>query len=139
MERVFNLYDLVEDGDSYTKEIEILINQTIKKVSEDYESLKYNTAIASLMTLLNEMRNIGKITKKDFKTYLILLLEYDSIELPVQVNGKVRATIKIAKDANQEEAVTSAEKDQNIQKNIDGKEIFKVIYVPGKILNLLVK
>ena len=172
LERVFNLYDLVEDGDSYTKEIEILINQTIKKVSEDYESLKYNTAIASLMTLLNEMRNIGKITKKDFKTYLILLnpvaphlteelweeigfegelnetswptydeskLEYDSIELPVQVNGKVRATIKIAKDANQEEAVTSAEKDQNIQKNIDGKEIFKVIYVPGKILNLLVK
>ena len=124
------------------------------------------------MSLLNEMRNIGKITKKDFKTYLILLnpvaphlteelweeigfeselneaswpiydeskLEYDSIELPVQVNGKVRATIKIAKDANQEEAVTSAENDQNIQKNIDGKEIFKVIYVPGKILNLLVK
>ena len=172
LERVFNLYDLVEDGDEYTKEIEILINQTIKKVSEDYESLKYNTAIAALMSLLNEMRNIGKITKKDYKTYLILLnpvaphlteelweeigfegqlnqtswpkfdeskLEFDSIELPVQVNGKVRATIKISKDADQEDAVTSAENDQNIQKYIDGKNVFKVIYVPGKILNLLVK
>ena len=172
LERVFNLYDLVEDGDSYTKEIEILINQTIKKVTDDYESLKYNTAIAALMSLLNEMRNIGKITKKDFKTYLILLnpvaphlteelweeigfegelnqtswptydekkLEYDSIELPVQVNGKVRATIKISKNADQEDAVTNAENDQNVQKYIDGKDIFKVIYVPGKILNLLVK
>ena len=81
----------------------------------------------------------GELNETSWPTYDESKLEYDSIELPVQVNGKVRATIKIAKDANQEEAVTSAENDQNIQKNIDGKEIFKVIYVPGKILNLLVK
>ncbi|MDO4662619.1 MAG: leucine--tRNA ligase [Tissierellia bacterium] len=172
LERVFNLIDLVEDGDSYSKEIEVLINQSIKKVSEDYENLKFNTAISQLMTLLNEMRSLGKITKKDFMTYLILLnptaphiteelwqmagfdgyiheakwpeydenkLSYSTYDMPVQINGKVRATIKLENDSDQEDAVTKAENDERIQKYIEGKEIKKVIFVPKKILNFVVK
>ncbi|MDU0895150.1 MAG: class I tRNA ligase family protein, partial [Anaerococcus sp.] len=73
LERVYNMLDLVEDGEEYSKDLEVSIHQTIKKVSEDYENLKFNTAIASLMSLSNEMRSIGKITKADFRTYLILL------------------------------------------------------------------
>ena len=73
LERVFNLKDLVGEGEEYSKDLEVLINQTIKKVSEDYENLKFNTGIAQLMTLLNEMKAKGSITRKDFKTYIILL------------------------------------------------------------------
>ena len=172
LERVFNLIDLVENGESYSKEIEVVINQTIKKVSEDYENLKFNTAISQLMTLLNEMRSLGKITKKDFMTYIILLnptaphiteelwqmagfdgyiheakwpeydenkLSYSTYDMPVQINGKVRATIKLENDSDQEDAVTKAENDERIQKYIEGKEIKKVIFVPKKILNFVVK
>ncbi|MDO4594195.1 MAG: leucine--tRNA ligase [Tissierellia bacterium] len=172
LERVFRLIDLVKDSDEYSKDLEILINQSIKKVSDDCENLKFNTAISQLMTLLNEMRSQGEITKKDFKTYLILLnpicphiteelwqmagfdgyihqaswpeydeskLSYDTFEMPVQVNGKVRATVKMGKDSDQEDAVSKAEADENIQKYLDGKEIKKVIYVAGKILNFVVK
>ncbi len=73
LERVWRLQDIVVDGDNYTKELESNIHKTIKKVSEDYETLKFNTGIAALMSLLNDFNDYGKITKKDFKTYLILL------------------------------------------------------------------
>jgi leucyl-tRNA synthetase len=172
LERVFNLLDLVEEGDSYSKELEVLINQTIEKVSNDYENLKYNTAIAQLMTLLNEMRNLGKITKKDFETYLILLnpvaphlteelwqeigfegqlnaakwpefdpdkLSFDTFDMPVQINGKVRATVKMDLNASREEALEVAKNDEKIKKQIEGKNIVKEIYVAGKILNIVVK
>lgn len=171
LERVFNLTDLVVEGEEYSKELEVVINQTIKKVSEDYENLKFNTAIAQLMTLLNEMKSLGKITKKDFRTYITLLnpvaphmteelwemmayegelnqttwpsydedkLSFDSFEMPVQVNGKVRATVMMDKDANKEDAIKSAQEDNNIKSYIEGKEIRKIIYVPGKILNIVV-
>ena len=171
LERVFNLTDLVVDGEEYSKDIEVVINQTIKKVSEDYENLKFNTAIAQLMTLLNEMKSLGKITKKDFKTYITLLnpvaphmteelwemmayegelnqttwpsydedkLSFDSFEMPVQINGKVRATVMMDKDASKEDAIKSAQEDNNIKSYIEGKEIRKIIYVPGKILNIVV-
>ena len=172
LERVFNIYDLVEDGDNYSKDLEILMNQTIEKVSNDYENLKYNTAIAQLMTLLNEMKSLGKITKKDFKTYITLLnpvaphiteelwqeagfegrlsattwpefdpdkLTFDSFEMPVQVNGKVRSTVKMPLDANKEEALEKAFDDEKIKKQIEGKNIVKIIYVAGKILNIVCK
>lgn len=73
LEKVFNLRDIITDGENYSEDLEILINKTIKKVSDDYENLKYNTAIAALMELLNEFRKKDKITKKDFSTYLTLL------------------------------------------------------------------
>ena len=171
LERVFNLTDLVVEGDKYSKDLEIVINQTIKKVSEDYENLKFNTAIAQLMTLLNEMKSLGKITKKDFKTYITLLnpvaphmteelwemmayegelnqttwpsydedkLSFDSFEMPVQINGKVRATVMMDKEASKDDAIKSAQEDNNIKSYIEGKEIRKIIYVPGKILNIVV-
>ncbi|MGO3018171.1 MAG: leucine--tRNA ligase [Anaerococcus sp.] len=172
LERVFNLYDLVEEGDEYSKELEVIINQTIEKVTNDYENLKYNTAIAQLMTLLNEMRSLGKISKKDFKTYLILLnpvaphiteelwqeigfegqlneakwpifdpekLAFDTFEMPVQINGKVKTTINIAVDANKDEVLELVKEDSKIQNQLEGKNIVKVIYVPSKILNIVVK
>ena len=171
LERVFNLTDLVVEGEEYSKELEVVINQTIKKVSEDYENLKFNTAIAQLMTLLNEMKSLGKITKKDFKTYITLLnpvaphmteelwemmayegelnqtswpsydedkLSFDSFEMPVQINGKVRGKVIMDKDASKEDAIKSAQEDNNIKSYIEGKEIRKIIYVPGKILNIVV-
>ncbi|MDU5149278.1 leucine--tRNA ligase [uncultured Anaerococcus sp.] len=171
LERVFNLNEIVEDGDSYSKDLEVVINQTIKKVSEDYENLKFNTAIAQLMTLLNEMKAKGKITRKDFKTYLILLnpvaphmteelwemmefdgelnqtswpsydedkLTFDSFEMPVQINGKVRGKVLMANDASKNDAVNAAKEDTNIKSYIEGKEIRKIIYVPGKILNIVI-
>ncbi|MDU2558029.1 MAG: leucine--tRNA ligase [Anaerococcus prevotii] len=171
LERVFNLTDLVVEGEEYSKELEVVINQTIKKVSEDYENLKFNTAIAQLMTLLNEMKSLGKITKKDFRTYITLLnpvaphmteelwemmayegelnqttwpsydedkLSFDSFEMPVQINGKVRGKVIMDKEASKEDAIKSAQEDNNIKSYIEGKEIRKIIYVPGKILNIVV-
>lgn len=171
LERVFNLKDLVGEGEGYSKDLEVLINQTIKKVSEDYENLKFNTGIAQLMTLLNEMKAKGSITRKDFKTYITLLnpvaphiteelwemmgyegelnqttwpsydedkLSFDSFEMPVQINGKVRAKVLMSKEANREDALKAAREDKNIKSYIEGKEAKKIIYVPGKILNIVI-
>lgn len=171
LERVYNMLDLVEDGEEYSKDLGVSIHQTIKKVSEDYENLKFNTAIASLMSLSNEMRSIGKITKADFKTYLILLnpvaphlteelwelagfdgmlnqttwpsydekkLVLDEFEMPVQINGKMRGKVLMAMEASEEDAISAAKSDNNIFNHLDGKEIRKIIYVPGKILNIVV-
>ena len=171
LERVFNLKDLVGEGEEYSKDLEVLINQTIKKVSEDYENLKFNTGIAQLMTLLNEMKAKGSITRKDFKTYITLLnpvaphiteelwemmgyegelnqtswpsydedkLSFDSFEMPVQINGKVRGKVLMSKEANKEDALKAAREDKNIKSYIEAKEVKKIIYVPGKILNIVI-
>ena len=171
LERVYNMIDLVEDGDQYSKDLEVSIHQTIKKVTEDYENLKFNTAIASLMSLSNDMRAAGKITKADFKTYIILLnpvaphlteelwqiagfegklnqtswpsydekkLVKDEFEMPVQINGKVRGKVIVPINANKDDAIESAKNDSNIASHIADKEIRKIIYVPGKILNIVV-
>ena len=171
LERVYNMIELVEDGDDYSKDLEVAIHQTIKKVSEDYENLKFNTAIASLMSLSNDMRSLGKITKADFKTYIILLnpvaphlteelwelagfegklneaawptfdekkLVLDEFEMPVQINGKMRGKVTMAMDASEDDAVKAAKADNNISSHLENKEIRKVIYVQGKILNIVV-
>ena len=171
LERVYNMIDLVEDGDHYSKDLEVAIHQTIKKVTEDYENLKFNTAIASLMSLSNDMRAAGKITKADFKTYITLLnpvaphlteelwemagfkgklnqtswptydekkLVKDEFEMPVQINGKVRGKVIMPIDANKDDAIEAAKNDSNIANHIADKEIRKIIYVPGKILNIVV-
>lgn len=172
LERVWRLQDILVDGENYTKDLETQMHKTIKKVSEDYENLKFNTGIAALMTLVNHFNDHGSLTKKDFETFLILLNPVaphiteelwelagfeghiynstwpkfdedktvdDVIELPVQVNGKVRGKIKISPDASQELAREKALEDENIKKFIEGKNIVKEIFVMGKIYNIVVK
>ena len=169
LERVWKLQDSLVDGDSYSKELESKMHQTIKKVSSDYESLKYNTAIAAMMTLVNEFYKAGKVTKKEFETLLILLNpvaphmteelwadlgyegrlyqtawpEFDEektveavAEIAVQINGKMRGTIKIAKDADKETAIAAAK--EAIADKLTGT-IIKEIYVPGRIVNIVQK
>lgn len=171
LERVWRLAELVNDEDCYSDDLSILMNQTIKKVTDDYEVLKFNTAIAQLMTLSNEFRQKGSITKKEWETYLILLnpvaphiteelwetagfsghiatdvqwpdydeskLVGDTIEMPVQVNGKVRGQLRISPNATKEEVLAEVEKTEAIQRQIRDKNILKVIFVPGKILNIV--
>lgn len=172
LERVWRLQDIIQDGEEYTEELESSIHKTIKKVSEDFESLKFNTAIAALMSLLNEFNDHGKINKADFRTYLILLnpvaphiteemwtmMGYEGylhqtswpvfdeaktkdsvVEMPIQVNGRVRGTISVAVDADKEEIKELATADENINKYLEGKTVVKEIYVPGKIFNIVVK
>lgn len=173
LDRVWNLQEILVDGYAYSKDMEILINQTIKKVSEDYETLKYNTAIAQLMTLLNAFKAKGAINRKEFETYLILLnpcaphmteelweiignkvqianqtiwpsfdeskLVDDTIEIPVQINGKVRTVITVALEIEKDQLFELIRKDENIIKILEGKTIVKEIYVPKKIINIVVK
>ncbi|MCT4611961.1 MAG: leucine--tRNA ligase [Clostridia bacterium] len=170
LEKVWKLNDIVNDSEEYTKEFESLIHKTIKKVTDDYEAMKYNTAIAALMGLINEINKVGKMSKADLRVILTLLNpvaphiteelwemqgfegqvskalwpKYDEakmiddvIEIPVQVNGKVRAKIEMSKDASQDEVLASAR--QAIEDKLEGKSIVKEIYVPGRILNIVVK
>lgn len=172
LERVWRLQDIVTDGDEYSNQVESSIHKTIKKVSEDFETLKFNTGIAALMSLLNEFNDIGMITKKDLRTYLTLLnpvaphiteelwqitdlggFLYDTtwpiydeeklkdqiIEMPIQINGKVRGKIEINVDDTQDMIREKVLKDENILKFMDGKKIVKEIFVSGKIYNLVVK
>ena len=148
-----------------------MINQTIKKVTNDLDNMKYNTAVSSLMILLNEYEKQEKITKADYHTLLVLLnpisphiteelneqcgfepicltswpsydenkLENDSYELVVQVNGKVRDTIRIKKDSSKEELEELAMNSEVIKKWLEGKEIVKVICVPNRIVNIVIR
>ncbi|MDD7739146.1 MAG: leucine--tRNA ligase [Lachnospiraceae bacterium] len=169
LDRVWKLQDSVVDGDTYSKELEARMHQTIKKVSNDYESLKYNTAIAAMMTLVNDFYKAGKVTRKEFETLLILLNpvaphmteelwqelgyegylyqakwpEYDEaktveavVEIAIQLNGKMRGTITISKDADKETAIAAAK--EAIADKLTGK-IVKEIYVPGRIVNIVQK
>lgn len=171
LDKVWRTQELV-DGDSNFEKMETLVHQTIKKVSEDYENLKFNTAIAQLMTLLNEFNNLDKISEEQFKIFLILLNpvcphiteeiwqrmgyegyvheaswpEYDEsktildvIELPIQVNGKLRATVEISRDASEDEVFEKAIADDVVAKYLDGKNVVKKIYVKGRIFNIIVK
>ncbi|MBO5065045.1 MAG: leucine--tRNA ligase [Clostridia bacterium] len=172
IDRIWNLLEIVKDGEDYSKELETSFHKTIKKVSEDIENMKFNTAIATLMTLLNEIYEVGSITKGELKTFVKLLdpfaphvaeevwaqlggegllavaqwPEFDeaktvdaTIEVPVQICGKLRATITIAKDSSAEDAIAAAKADAKVQEFLDGKNIIKEIYVPGKIINIVAK
>lgn len=172
LERVWKLQQITDSSNEFTKSLEKSINKTIKKVSEDFENLKFNTAIAQMMTLLNEFYAHGKITRKDLEVFLILLNpvcphiteemwqemnfkgyifnqswpQYDEekiidtqIEMPIQINGKVRATINIAKNAKFDEIKEDIYENENIKKFISGKNIVKEIFIPGKICNIVVK
>ncbi len=172
VDRIWNLQEITVDGDEYSKELEVSFHKTIKKVSDDIENMKYNTAIAALMTLLNEIYDKGEITKGELKTFLTLVnpfaphaseeiwetmnfggilavspwVTYDeaktidsTIEVPVQISGKLRATVTIAKDADANTAITAAKSDEKVKEILEGKQIIKEIYVPGKIINIVAK
>ena len=169
LERVWKLQEIVTDEAGYSKELETRMHQTIKKVSSDFETLKYNTAIAAMMSLINDFYKAGKVTRDEFKTLLILLnpvaphmteelwqiMNYggrlyqtswptyeeaktveSEVEIAVQVNGKVRATIKIAADISKEDAIAAGK--AAVADKLTG-QIVKEIYVPGRIVNIVVK
>lgn len=171
VERVWNLFEKVEDGEEYSKQHEVLINKTIKKVGEDIENLKANTAIAAMMSMVNDFYDKG-INKAEYKTLLKLVCpfaphvaeelwsmlgetsvlsleswpEYDenktqesSVQIAVQVNGKLRATISLPVDCEQQLAIDTALADEKVQKAVEGKNIVKTIVVKNKIVNLVVK
>ncbi|MGL4547245.1 leucine--tRNA ligase, partial [Eubacterium aggregans] len=172
LERVWKLQEILVDGEEYSPALETAMHKTIKKVDGDYEEMKYNTAIAALMSLLNDFNKEGKVTKAEFRTYLQLLYPvaphmteelwemagfedylhasewpvYDDaktvdavIEMAVQINGKVRGkiTLPVAADADEAKAIALA--NENIQNYVEGKNIVKEIYIPGKIFNIVVK
>ena len=171
LERVWALSDKVQDGDTYSEQHEVLMNRTIKKVGEDADNLKANTAIAALMTMLNEFYDKG-VNKAEYKTFLALLNPFaphiteelwqqlgetgllsvapwptydeaktveSTVELAVQVNGKLKCTIKLAADADKQTAIDTAMAEEKVQHAIEGKQIVKQIVIPGKIVNLVVK
>ena len=169
LERVWKLQEIVTDEAGYSKELETRMHQTIKKVSSDFETLKYNTAIAAMMSLINDFYKAGKVTRDEFKTLLILLnpvaphmteelwqiMNYggrlyqtswptyeeaktveSEVEIAVQVNDKVRATIKIAADISKEDAIAAGK--AAVADKLTG-QIVKEIYVPGRLVNIVQK
>ncbi len=172
LERVDGIYSLLTDGDDFSPALEKSFHKTIKKVSEDIEDLKFNTAIAAMMSLINEIYAAGKITRKDLKTFLLLLNpfaphlteeiweragfediiarakwpEYDEaktveneIDIPVQINGKLKAVLRFAADVSKDDAIAAAKADERVAKQIEGKTVVKEIFVPGKMINIVVK
>ena len=171
LERVAGLTDIMTDEPA-AKDMEVKIHKAIKKVSSDIEAMKFNTAIACLMTLINEIYAVGKISKDDLVIFIKLLCPFaphlceeiwetiggegllslsqwpeyeesktveDSIEIGVQVNGKVRGTIVIPNGCAKEEALELAKKDERVASFLEGKTLVKEIYVPNKIVNFVAK
>ena len=170
LDRVWNMQNMLVDGDTYSKEAEKMMHKAIKKVSQDIEDMKFNTSVSTFMTMVNEFYKLGKINKAEFKTFLTLLNPFaphiteelnkiagfdadvstyswpeydedktvdDEITLPIQFNGKLKATITISVD---EDESSVKEKVHNaIDSKLDGKTIVKEIYVKNKIYNVVVK
>ena len=169
LDRVWKLQDLMTDEEGYSKDLEIKMHQTIKKVSNDFENLKYNTAIAAMMTLLNDFYKKGSITRGELKTLIILLNpvaphiteemwqiigcegrvyqqtwpEFEeaktvesSVEIAVQINGKVKGTLGIQKDDPKDQVIAKAK--EVIADKLTGN-IIKEIYVPGRLVNIVMK
>ncbi len=171
LERVAGLTDICR-GEGVTPELEGSFHKTIKKVSEDIESMKFNTAIAAMMTLLNDISNHGSLTKDELSVFVLLLCPFaphlseelwqllghkgfcslaawprfdeaktvdSTVELAVQVCGKLRGTLKIAKDTPKEEVLHAVRNDEKIKTYLEGKQLVKEIYVPNKLVNLVVR
>lgn len=173
VERYWNLQSVLIDGDKIRPELEGAFNKAIKKVGEDIENIKFNTAIATLMALINDISNVKSINKEELRIFSILLNpfaphvteevyeacklgngilaeaewpEYDeskcvdeSVEIVVQVNGKIKAKLNIPVDADEDAVLDLAKNDENVKKAIDGMKIIKEIVVPKKLVNLVVK
>ena len=170
LDRVWNLTDFLVPGDVYSKDFEKMMHKAIRKVSEDYETLKFNTAVSTFMTMVNEFYRLKRINKAEFDTFLILLNPIaphiteelyskignektiaesswptfeesktidDEIEIPIQVNGKLKATVTILVDSD-EDIVKKLVHDK-VSHMLEGKQIVKEIYVKNKIYNIVVK
>lgn len=171
LDRVWNLQDMLVDGDSYSPKFEKMMNKAIKKVSTDIEEMKFNTAVSTFMTIVNEFYKEKQINTAEFKTLLQLLNPFaphmteelfsklsdktiadtpwptyddsktidDEIELPIQINGKVKATISIILDSSEETVKDLVHKNETIQNQLADKTIVKEIYVKNKIYNIVVR
>ncbi|MEG2286972.1 MAG: class I tRNA ligase family protein, partial [Ruthenibacterium sp.] len=172
LERVWGLAERTVKGEAFTPAIEGSMHRTIKKVTEDIDQLKMNTAIAAMMSLLNELYDQPVITKQDLRVLLKLLNPFaphiteemwqqqgfggqlahakwpsyepdkcveSTVEIAVQVNGKVRAKVVVAADISKDDALSMAKAEPSVAKEIAGKTVCKEIYVPGKLVNLAVK
>ncbi len=172
LERVWRLQEMLVDSNDITDELESNIHKTIKKVSEDYDQMKFNTAIAGMMTLVNDIYDYGSVTRGDIKILLTLLnpvsphiteelwqmlgfegmlyeTEWptwdeektidDVVEIAVQINGKVRGQMVISADATAEQVREQFNDDERLIGFVEGKQIIKEIYVPGRIYNVVVK
>ncbi|SFB83922.1 leucine--tRNA ligase [Butyrivibrio sp. YAB3001] len=170
LERVWKLQDIMTSEEGFSKDLETKMHQTIKKVSSDFESLKYNTGIAAMMALINDFYKKNAVTKGEYRTLITLLNpvaphiteeiwqliggegylyqqkwpEFDeaktvesTVEIAVQINGKVKATLNIGKEDPKDEVIAKGK--ELIADKLEGKTIVKEIYVPGRIVNIVVK
>ena len=173
IERYWNLQSILVDGEAIRPEMENSFHKAIKKVSYDIENLKFNTAIAALMALMNVIAEKGSINKAELSVFTMLLNPFaphvteevwsemklgegmvteqiwpkydeskckdDVIEIVVQVNGKVRTRLSVAADIQKDDAIALAKAEDRIAAEINGKNVVKEIYVPGKLVNIVVK
>lgn len=173
IERYWNLQDILTDDDNLRPELESSFHKTIKKVGYDIENIKFNTAIAALMALINDITATGSITKKELEIFTVLLNPFaphvteevwqqsklgegivaqaqwpsydeakckdDTIEIVVQVNGRVKAKLTVEADIDKDAALAQAKSNEKIAPLIDGKNIIKEIYVPGKLVNIVAR
>ena len=171
LERVASLSDIAE-GTGTTKKLESIMNKTVKKVSQDIEDMKFNTAIAAMMTCLNEINDVGTLTKDELSIFIRLLCPFaphlceemweqlgeeglcstakwpdydeskcvdDEIEIAVQVNGRVRDRFTVPADIEAADAIARAKELDKVKEFTDGMAFIKELYVPGKLVNLVVK
>jgi len=172
LERVWNLQNFLEEGDQYSPEFEIMMNKAIKKVSSDIEEMKFNTAVSTFMTMVNEFYRLKKINKAEFRIFLQLLNPFaphiseelfeiigqkdtiantpwptydpsktidEQIEIPIQINGKLKGTILVELDSDEATVKEKVHEVSSVQNAIAGKEIVKEIYVKNKIYNIVIK
>ena len=172
LDRVWNMQDFLVEGDEYSDKFEKMMHKAIQKVSNDIEEMKFNTSVATFMTMVNEFYKAKTINKAEYKTFLQLLNPFaphmteeiyekigekdtiantkwpeydenktieDKIEIPVQINGKLKATISINRDADQDEVKQAVNANETIKNAIAGKNVVKEIYVKNKIYNIVVK
>ena len=173
VERYWNLQSILCEDQGIRPDMEGAFHKAIKKVSEDTEVLKFNTAIAALMTLMNQVTAKGSISKEELRIFTILMNPFaphvteevwaanglgeglvaqqpwpeydeakckdDTVEIVVQVSGKVRARLNVAADISKEDALAAAKADAKVAAEIAGKSIVKEIYVPGKLVNIVAK
>ena len=173
IDRIWNLQDILVDGNEYSDDLLSAFHKTIKKVSEDIEGLKFNTAIAALMTLINDIYAKGSINKAELKTFLLLVNPFaphvteeiysivygcdtilaetqwpefdeakckdDTIEIAVQVNGKIKARLNVPAEAQQDEVLEMCHNDESVKVAIGTMNIIKEFYVKGKLVNIVVK
>ena len=171
IERVWRLQEILNDDEGISEDMKASVHSTIKKVSEDFDGMKFNTAIAQMMTLVNELVKKGSVTRGEYRTLLLLLdpvaphvceelwelcgfgapvytqkwPEYDEaamvkneVEIAIQINGKIRGRIMVPADLTREQADTLRDH-PDVVKAVGDKQIVKFIFVPGRLLNIVVK